>query len=142
MIRGNRFEYYRRNNLQGTFMGYLPLENGDDGSLESDLIWYNEKYKNIMQEEIDCDNCEGTGMVYLSCCGDDIRGNDIDLCPTCGEHQGDEGETCDQCEGTGRMPNVEYFKQLYDGEISAGIYDPKNPTETLEEKMAKARLLK
>lgn len=38
--------------------------------------------------------------------------------------------------------NFKQMKRLYDAEVRTGIYDPRNPTETLEEKMAKARLLK
>lgn len=52
---------------------------------------------------IPCDECEGTGKTYYSCCGDDMRGADIDICPTCKEHQGDEGEPCDTCNGTGHI---------------------------------------
>lgn len=46
----------------------------------------------------ECENCQGTGQEIYSCCGDDIRGNDIDLCPTCKEHTGGE---CYECKGTG-----------------------------------------
>lgn len=93
--------------------------------------------------EKECEYCEGTGVVFFSCCGDDIRGNDIDLCPTCYEHcDVDEGEPCQECDGTGRVPDVAAMKQLYDAEVASGIYDPQNPDETLEEKAAKARLLK
>ena len=53
----------------------------------------------------DCLTCEGTGKTYYSCCGDDMRGQDIDLCPTCYEHQGDEGEPCEECNGTGEIEN-------------------------------------
>jgi len=34
-----------------------------------------------------------------------MRGQDIDLCPTCYEHQGDEGEPCEECNGTGKIEN-------------------------------------
>lgn len=51
-----------------------------------------------------CENCEGTGKVFYSCCGDDISGNDIDLCPTCYEHcDTEDGEPCEDCNGTGEM---------------------------------------
>jgi hypothetical protein len=50
-----------------------------------------------------CDGCEGTGIVYMSCCGDDIRGSDMWICPSCGEHQGDEGESCEECSGEGKI---------------------------------------
>lgn len=39
-----------------------------------------------MKTITECPECEGTGKVFYSCCGDDIRGNDIDICPTCHEH--------------------------------------------------------
>ena len=31
---------------------------------------------------------------------------EFDICPTCGEHCGDEGEECDACGGTGIDPNA------------------------------------
>jgi hypothetical protein len=52
---------------------------------------------------VECPECEGEGKVHFSCCGDDIKGNDTDLCPTCLEHCGDDGEDCDLCEGTGEV---------------------------------------
>ena len=58
--------------------------------------------------KIKCENCNGTGVetnVY-SCCGDDITGNDIDLCPTCKEHCSLEPEAlCEDCGGTGLSCN-------------------------------------
>lgn len=52
-----------------------------------------------------CDNCDGDGYLIYSCCGDDIKGNDIDLCPTCYEHCGMEEEKCEECNGTGYINN-------------------------------------
>ena len=48
-----------------------------------------------------CDECDGRGWFIFSCCGDDITGNDIDLCPSCYEHCGDDEEDCEECDGTG-----------------------------------------
>jgi len=48
-----------------------------------------------------CNECEGRGWHIMSCCGDDITGNDIDLCPSCSEHCGDDEEECEECQGTG-----------------------------------------
>lgn len=48
-----------------------------------------------------CDNCDADGYLIESCCGDNIKGNDIDLCPTCFEHCGMEEYECDECEGIG-----------------------------------------
>lgn len=42
-----------------------------------------------------CDICDGDGYTVLSCCGDNIKGNDIDLCPSCLEHCGMEEEPCE-----------------------------------------------
>ena len=53
----------------------------------------------------DCDECEGTGEVYYSCCGDDMKGSDfedVDICPTCREHVGGP-QTCESCGGTGKI---------------------------------------
>jgi len=59
----------------------------------------------------ECKECEGTGRVYISCCGDDIRGNDIDLCPTCYEHcDTEDGEECEACAGTGINNNLKSDK--------------------------------
>jgi hypothetical protein len=48
-----------------------------------------------------CEYCEGDGYTVTSCCGDDIKGNDIDICPTCFEHCVCEKEECENCGGTG-----------------------------------------
>jgi len=62
---------------------------------------------------VDCDWCEGTGNIgNYSCCGDDITGNDIDICPTCGEHCGDEEEICDNCTGTGKINQPETPEEI------------------------------
>ena len=53
-----------------------------------------------------CENCHGEGTTQTSCCGDDITGNDIDLCPSCGEHCGDEEEKCEWCNGEGYTKTV------------------------------------
>jgi len=50
-----------------------------------------------------CDDCSGRGWCIYSCCGDDITGNDCDLCPSCYEHCGDEEEECEECQGTGAI---------------------------------------
>ena len=53
----------------------------------------------------DCTDCQGTGKVYQSCCGDDVYGTiyeDLDLCPTCKEHIGGE-QDCETCNGTGKV---------------------------------------
>ena len=51
-----------------------------------------------------CDECDGDGYVNYSCCGDNMKGNDYGLCPTCKERWGDEAdfhEDCESCEGKG-----------------------------------------
>lgn len=50
-----------------------------------------------------CESCDGDGYLIESCCGDNIKGNDIDLCPTCGEHCGDEQFPCPDCNGIGNI---------------------------------------
>jgi len=55
----------------------------------------------LNKETEECPNCEGQKTFVWSCCGDDITHNDIDLCPTCGEHCGDEEEDCEVCNGLG-----------------------------------------
>ena len=61
-----------------------------------------------MQIEMDvmvtCSECDGTGKVYYSCCGDDVKGTlyeDYGICPTCKEHLSGEHEDCESCNGTG-----------------------------------------
>jgi len=54
-----------------------------------------------MENSKECECCYGDGFLIESCCGDNIKGNDIDLCPTCGEHCGMEEIECDECNGTG-----------------------------------------
>lgn len=61
-----------------------------------------------MQIEMDvmvtCSECDGTGKVYYSCCGDDVKGTlheDYGICPTCKEHLSGEYEDCESCNGTG-----------------------------------------
>lgn len=59
-----------------------------------------------MKETIECEECEGTGIDYYSCCGVDMRGNDMDLCPKCYEHTGwddDQPVDCTACNGTGKQ---------------------------------------
>lgn len=54
-------------------------------------------FKNL---EHHCPSCEDTGKDFYSCCGDDMRGKDSDLCPSCFEHTGWSGKIkdCDDCE--------------------------------------------
>ena len=42
----------------------------------------------------ECYECEGTGVVAYSCCGDVIY-DDTELCPTCNEFVGYEEEECE-----------------------------------------------
>ena len=54
----------------------------------------------------DCNECEGSGLVYYSCCGDNVKNTlaeDIGLCPSCCEHLGGEYEDCENCNGTGKI---------------------------------------
>ena len=50
-----------------------------------------------------CYECDGRGWGVFSCCGIDITAdiNETDICPSCGEHCGDEREDCEECDGTG-----------------------------------------
>ena len=49
-----------------------------------------------------CGECDGDGWVNYSCCGYNMRGMDIDICPKCHEHwPTDEEETCGACIGKG-----------------------------------------
>ena len=59
----------------------------------------------------ECTECNGTGRVVISCCGDNITNNieETDLCPTCLEHCGDETEEC----GCKDMPEYAEWKDAY-----------------------------
>jgi hypothetical protein len=52
---------------------------------------------------MECLVCDGTGKVCFSCCGDDIKENDHDLCPSCKEHCSLDEENCEECNGTGEI---------------------------------------
>lgn len=57
----------------------------------------------------ECEYCEGTGQVWMSCCGDEMAGSEYEdymICPTCKEHIGDDTEDCGACDGTGYEPIV------------------------------------
>lgn len=60
-----------------------------------------EQAANFLANLIPCDNCDESGWVIFSCCGDDLRGSDTYMCPTCHEHCGDEKEECEECLGEG-----------------------------------------
>ena len=54
----------------------------------------------------DCNECEGSGLVYYSCCGDNVKNTlaeDIGLCPSCCEHLSGEYEDCENCNVTGKI---------------------------------------
>lgn len=71
---------------------------------ESDFDSMDQEHLDRMFKEIDnCPECDGDGYNVTSCCGDDIKGNDSDLCPSCYEHQGMETEPCENCNGTGEI---------------------------------------
>lgn len=72
---------------------------GDDGSSPQSPLH--------KTNAVSCSACGGTGTVYISCCGDDLTEivgwPDTDLCPTCKEHCGTDGETCSECGGDGEL---------------------------------------
>ena len=75
--------------------GYYEDVAGDGGS----SMW-------IGCEDCACECCEGTGKDFFSCCGVDMRGNDIDICPDCKEHTGWDGTSdgdCTECDGEGHI---------------------------------------
>lgn len=59
-----------------------------------------------------CEYCNGRGYFIYSDCGIDIteqtgEGYRGDLCPNCGEHQGEgEKERCEACLGTGKKKSL------------------------------------
>ena len=82
--------------------------------------------KDIMIKS-ECDQCNATGIDSFSCCGDDMSGADIDICPTCKEHTGidchNEGEPCDNCKGTGIEDiNITFWVAYHSkqGKLNAG----------------------
>ena len=81
----------------------------DDGSHSSSPLH---------DDEHSCPDCEGTGYVIMSCCGNDItyevESNGNDICPTCKEHCGDESEDCERCGGTGEISDDEHYDLHHD----------------------------
>lgn len=55
---------------------------------------------------VDCETCEGSGEIQFSCCGIDIKNNDIKNCPRCMENCGDELEECDVCNGSKKVTEI------------------------------------
>jgi hypothetical protein len=56
-----------------------------------------------------CNECDGDGKVYYSCCGDDVKNTiyeDHGLCPTCKEHLDGEYSECESCDGTGEIEEL------------------------------------
>lgn len=45
-----------------------------------------------------CETCNGTGVVYYSCCTQEPVDPDIAMCPVCKEHLGEED--CEDCKET------------------------------------------
>ena len=78
---------------------YTDLMELSDARYEKVLETHAAQCDNL--NKIDCPECDGDGYNVTSCCGDDIKGNDTDLCPSCLEHQGMEHEKCDNCNGSG-----------------------------------------
>lgn len=76
--------------------------------------------------ELVCDDCDGDGYTISSCCGDDMKGNDHGICPTCKEHTGgeDDKQDCDTCNGAGiRMVDSDLlatFKKLREEYYKSG----------------------
>lgn len=49
-----------------------------------------------------CGECDGDGYVNYSCCGVDMKGRDLDICPTCRKNwPTDIEEECESCSGMG-----------------------------------------
>ena len=67
---------------------------------EHDYIEHSRQFDHVPKN---CPECEGTGKIYLSCCGDDMTVTDFDICPTCHEHCGRDWDTCEDCKGTGQV---------------------------------------
>tara|TARA_R110002020_G_scaffold220785_2_gene428782 strand:- start:41090 stop:41344 length:255 start_codon:yes stop_codon:yes gene_type:complete len=50
---------------------------------------------------IECESCNGSGEVVVSCCTGDIIDDDFAMCPECYEHLGEE--ECSDCGGSGKI---------------------------------------
>lgn len=50
---------------------------------------------------VKCDECNGTGKAYYSCCSGEVITGDIPMCPECMEHLGEE--ECELCGGKGEI---------------------------------------
>jgi DnaJ-class molecular chaperone len=80
--------------LRGAFFKGIIMET-HKRNRRKEPFWYEKSYGRV------CEECGGDGCVMISCCGDNMINQDIDICPTCKEHTGLEEEECGYCQGGG-----------------------------------------
>lgn len=62
-----------------------------------------------------CPECNGTGEAVYSCCTGQVITGDIQICPKCKEHLGEE--ICQLCGGLGEVEDGEYNIDMYDYQL-------------------------
>ena len=72
----------------------------------------------------ECETCNGKGVAMFSCCTGEVVHSDIDLCPTCYEHLGEED--CEDCCGTGISTGNESGCIAEDIMLKAEVYYEEN----------------
>ena len=50
---------------------------------------------------VKCETCKGSGEAVVSCCTGEVVHGDIQMCPECYEHLGED--TCPDCGGSGEI---------------------------------------
>lgn len=85
--------------IQNEYVRYAFSDQTFEQWFYGNIKWVNEEFKKEFKE---CPTCNGKGEAVFSCCTGEVVNDDIQLCPSCHEHLGEE--QCQDCEGKGYVP--------------------------------------